>query len=66
MKPTAPFLCNVSVLRESEQRNEQRCEGRNASCHGFVKESTGYRRGASVNFPARRGARKLFRFLNAQ
>jgi hypothetical protein len=23
--------------REREQRNEQRCEGRNASCHGFVK-----------------------------
>jgi len=39
------------VLREHEQRNEQRCEGRNANCHGFIKESTGYRRGASVNFP---------------
>jgi hypothetical protein len=39
------------VLREREQWNEQRCEGRNASCHGFVKESTGYRGGASVNFP---------------
>jgi hypothetical protein len=47
------------VLREREQRNEQRCEGRNANCHGFVKESTGYWRGASVNFPARRGRKKI-------
>jgi hypothetical protein len=30
-----------SILREREQRNQQRCENRNASCHGFVKEDNG-------------------------
>jgi hypothetical protein len=30
-------LSGRSVLREREQWNEQRCEDRNAKCHGFVK-----------------------------
>jgi len=38
------------VLREREQRNEQRCEGRNASYHGF-KESTGHAEVVSDDFP---------------
>jgi hypothetical protein len=57
-RKTLILLVPPTVLREREQRNEQRCEGRKASCHGFVKESTGYRRGASVNFPTRRGRKE--------
>jgi hypothetical protein len=53
------------VLREREQRNEQRCEGRDASCHGFVKELTGSWRGASVKLrqTAERSSHLVEQFL---
>jgi hypothetical protein len=45
------------MLRERQQRNEQRYEGRNASCYGFVKESTGSAASGIVDHLRRRFAR---------